>query len=325
MTKKIISIALILVFVFSMSTFITDVNANTQNEAANISNTKITKQELQTSDNNSGNNLSEEANTNANIQNKASNLGRVQYTITEAPGPSEGILNEETKKNEQIKEEVVITEDNTVEEKINKRKIDPNKPMIAITYDDGPSKYTPEILDVLKENNSSATFFVLGSQVNRNKDILVRMLEEGNQIGNHTYNHKKLTTISDEELYKQIRGTDDLIYRATGYTPSIMRPPYGATNEELNKKIQKPVINWSIDTRDWENRNTEIIVNSILEDVKDGDIILMHDLYDTTAEASKIVIPELVKRGYQLVTVEELFEYKEATATVGMQYYNVYK
>ncbi|NLJ59094.1 MAG: polysaccharide deacetylase family protein [Tissierellia bacterium] len=236
-------------------------------------------------------------------QNTKPNLGNVQYSITEAPG----------------------TETNAGEEEKDQRVIDPNMPMVAITYDDGPSQYTTEILDVLRENNSVATFFVLGSRVYNNEDILNRMLEEGNQIGNHSYNHKDLTTISDEELYKQIKGTDDLIHIATGYTPSVMRPPYGSTNDGVNSKIPKPIINWSIDTLDWENRNTEVISNTILENVKDGDIILMHDLYDSTAEASKIVIPELVNRGYQLVTIDELFEYREVTLVEGEQYYRVYK
>jgi peptidoglycan/xylan/chitin deacetylase (PgdA/CDA1 family) len=151
------------------------------------------------------------------------------------------------------------------------------------------------------------------------------MLEEGNQIGNHSYNHKNLTTISDEELYKQIKGTDDLVYIATGYTPSVMRPPYGSTNKELIQKISKPVIKWSVDTRDWENRNVEMINKNIFENVKDGDIILMHDLYESTLEASKIAIPELISRGFQIVTIDELFEYRGASLAAGEQYYNVYK
>lgn len=241
----------------------------------------------------------------------------VQYTITEAQGPAD---------EEKINVENSNEEETNVEEKVNTgaREIDPDKPMIAITYDDGPSKHTPEILDILKENNSVATFFVLGSQVHANGDTLNRMIEDGNQVGNHTYNHKKLTTISDEELYKQIQGTDDLVYIATGYTPKVMRPPYGITSEELNSKIQKPIIQWSIDTRDWENRNAEMIVENILKDVKDGDIILMHDLYDSTVEASEIVIPELINRGFQLVTIDELSEYKEVSFIAGVNYYHMH-
>lgn len=240
------------------------------------------------------------------LQSSSLRTGRTQYSLAEAQGP-------DTKTSEPVDEE-----------QENKRTINPDKPMIALTFDDGPSKYTAEILEVLKENNSKATFFVLGSEVNKYKDILNQMIEEGNEIGNHTYNHKDLTTVTDEELYKQIKGTDDLIYNASGYTPAIMRPPYGTSDDELNKKIPKPVIKWSIDTRDWESRNVEMITDTIFKNVKDGDIILMHDLYDSTAEAAKIVIPKLIEKGYQLVTISELSEYKGLSLTAGQQYYNMY-
>jgi len=311
MTKKIFIVILVFMFIFSMSMSGADVKANTLNDNVNIENVQLDVDEVQPV------------------------RGKVQYTITEAPGPIEQkpiedkVIDDKSVAAEEEEEETPIQEkpieEKEVIKKINKRTIDPNKPMVAITYDDGPSQYTPGILDVLKENNSVATFFVLGLHVHNNDDVLNRMLQEGSQIGNHTYNHKKLTTISDEELYKQLKGTDDLIYMATGYTPTVMRPPYGATTEELNKKISKPIIKWSIDTRDWENRNTEMITNSILENVKDGDIILMHDLYNSTLEASEIVIPELVKRGFQIVTIDELFEFRKATYMAGATYYNMYK
>lgn len=299
MTKKIsalISLTLILTLMFmivlSVGTVSADIH-NTENQAADYENeTAVNSNQLPVSDD-FKNNIEE------NIQYEP-NSGNKQYTVAEAPG--------------------LITE-----EKAKQRVIDPNKAMVAITYDDGPSQYTSRILDILKENNSVATFFILGQRVYNNEGILSRTIDEGSQIGNHSYNHKNLTTISDEELYRQVQGTDDLVRIATGYTPTVMRPPYGSTTEVLNKKIQRPVIKWSIDTRDWENRNVEMIKNSILDNVKDGDIILMHDLYDSTAEASKIVIPELLNRGYQLVTIDELFEYRDGSLIAGEQYYNMYK
>lgn len=206
-----------------------------------------------------------------------------------------------------------------------KREIDPNKPMIALTYDDGPSKYTKEILDLLKENNSAATFFVLGSQASKYEDTVKQMIENGNQIGNHSYDHKRLTLLNDEELYDQINKTDNLIYEIAMYRPFVMRPPYGSTTEALKEKIQKPIINWSIDTRDWESRNAETITKIICENVKDGDIILMHDLYESSLEASKKVIPELINRGYQLVTISELSESREIILRAGQTYYKIYK
>ncbi|TWH80420.1 polysaccharide deacetylase family protein [Sedimentibacter saalensis] len=232
--------------------------------------------------------------------------------------------------------EILITTDESLKnpeiEKIktdikqeSKREIDPNKPMIALTYDDGPSKYTKEILDLLKENNSAATFFVLGSQASKYEDTVKQMIENGNQIGNHSYDHKRLTLLNDEELYDQINKTDNLIYEIAMYRPFVMRPPYGSTTEALKEKIQKPIINWSIDTRDWESRNAETITKIICENVKDGDIILMHDLYESSLEASKKVIPELINRGYQLVTISELSESREIILRAGQTYYKIYK
>lgn len=206
------------------------------------------------------------------------------------------------------------------------KEIDPDQPMVAITFDDGPSKdYTPIILDVLKENDARATFFVLGNEVKKNKETLVRMVDEGNEIGNHSYNHKDLTSISDYELYQQIVGTDEFIEDITGIKPTVMRPPYGFVNDRISSRIYKPIILWSLDTLDWQNRNTEKICSNILDNVKDGDIILMHDIYGTTADAVKIVVPELVKRGYQLVTVSELNQYRQATMLPGQKYSNMYK
>lgn len=205
------------------------------------------------------------------------------------------------------------------------RIIDPNKPMVALTYDDGPSMYTQELLNVLKENNSTATFFVLGLQVNKNKESISRMIEEGNQVGNHSFDHKRLTILSDEELYNQINKTDNLVYETALYKPYVIRPPYGSTSDDLIEKLQKPIIKWSIDTRDWESRDAETINQIILDNVKDGDIILMHDIYESSLEASKTVIPELIKRGYQLVTVSEMSEYREVTLKAGQSYHNMYK
>lgn len=219
--------------------------------------------------------------------------------------------------------EVEIPEEDTDHENI--REIDPNRPMIALTYDDGPSKYTLEILNLLKENNSAATFFVLGSQVEKYEEAVIQIIEDGYQIGNHSYDHKRLTALNDEELYDEINKTDKLIYESALYRTSVMRPPYGSTSEALTEKLQKPIIKWSIDTRDWESRNAEAITEIILKNVKDGDIILMHDLYESSLEASKAVIPELIKRGFQLVTISELSENRDVILKAGQSYYHMYK
>jgi peptidoglycan/xylan/chitin deacetylase (PgdA/CDA1 family) len=241
------------------------------------------------------------------------------------PEPINVIANEDT--TIQITQETNKILNTDVDKSVEKQEriIDPNKPMIALTYDDGPSMYTQELLDVLKDNNSAATFFVLGLQVNKNKEVISRMIQEGNQVGNHSFDHKRLTTLNDEELYNQVNNTDNLVYEAALYKPFVMRPPYGSTSEDLIEKLQKPIIKWSIDTRDWESRDAETINQIILDNVKDGDIILMHDIYESSLEASKAVIPELLNRGYQLVTVSEMSEYREVTLKAGKLYYNMYK
>lgn len=191
------------------------------------------------------------------------------------------------------------------------KNIDPNQPMIALTFDDGPTKkYTSAILDALKENQSSATFFVLGSRASDFPEILQRMILEGNEIGNHTYSHKQLTTLSKENIEEEIAHTQESIHDVTNHYPNVIRPPYGSKNDDVMKCADgKKIVTWSLDTEDWRSKNTEAIVNKVLHEVKDGDIILMHDLYASTAEAAIILIPKLKDMGYQLVTVSDLYEY----------------
>lgn len=204
---------------------------------------------------------------------------------------------------------------------IHSRKIDPNMPMIALTFDDGPYyKTTIPILNVLKEHDSVATFFVLGNRVPRNKDILQRMIKEGNEIGNHSYNHKQLTTLSSSELKDQIDRTQNAIMEVVGSRPKIMRPTYGSYNNKLKTQVQMPMILWSIDTEDWKNRNAEKISSHVIENARDGDIVLMHDLYDSTAEAVEIIVPALINKGFQLVTISELYEIRGEILEVGNIY-----
>lgn len=203
------------------------------------------------------------------------------------------------------------------------RIIDPNKPMVALTFDDGPSSYyTPIILDILRAHNSVATFFVLGVQAEQKPDVLNLILEAGNQIGIHSYNHPDLTMLPLEEAKNQLERTIKIVEDATGYTPTIMRPPYGRRNEELVNNINLPVIIWSVDTYDWSNRDPEIIYNNIFENIQDGDIILMHDIYETSAEAVKTIVPELINRGFQLLTIEELSQYKGIPLEPSKEYHH---
>ena len=198
--------------------------------------------------------------------------------------------------------------------------------MVALTFDDGPNKNTTiPILDTLKEYDGVATFFVLGNRVHNNKDILRRMQAEGSEIGNHSFNHKQLTTISSSELGDQINKTQDAVMEIVGTKPKLMRPTYGSYDDNLKSQLEMPMILWSIDTLDWKNRDAEKISNHVLTNIKDGDIVLMHDIYGTTADAVKTIVPELVHRGYQLVTVSELFELRNETLEVGNIYNRSYK
>lgn len=200
------------------------------------------------------------------------------------------------------------------------RKIDKNKKIVALTYDDGPSIYTPRILKTLKENNSVATFFVVGNRVPMYSDTVKKAHDMGCEIGNHTYEHKCLTRISETEVRRQISRTNKNVKKVTGQTPVIMRPTGGATNPNVKQWVGMPSIIWSIDTLDWKTRNAGSTKKAVLDHVKDGDIVLMHDLYSATASASETIIPELVKRGYQLVTVSELAECRGGMKETGAYY-----
>lgn len=188
------------------------------------------------------------------------------------------------------------------------RKIDKNKKMVALTYDDGPSIYTPRILKTLKENNSVATFFVVGNRVPMYSDTVKKAYGMGCEIGNHTYEHKILTRADAAGIRNQVSRTNAAVKKITGTDPIVMRPPGGAVNNMVKSQTGMPMILWSIDTLDWRTRNAASTKTAVLDHVKDGDIVLMHDLYEATANASTTIIPTLVERGYQLVTVSELAE-----------------
>ncbi len=200
------------------------------------------------------------------------------------------------------------------------RKIDKNKKMVALTYDDGPSIYTPRVLKTLKENNAVATFFVVGNRVPTYSDTVKKAHDMGCEIGNHTYEHKNLTRVSEAKVKRQITKTNRNVKKVTGQAPVIVRPTGGATNANVKQWVGMPSIIWSIDTLDWKTRNAGSTKKAVLDHVKDGDIVLMHDLYSATASASETIIPELVKRGYQLVTVSELAECRGGMKETGAYY-----
>lgn len=186
------------------------------------------------------------------------------------------------------------------------RDVDGTKPMVALTYDDGPSIYTDSILDTFEEYGQRCTFFIVGDRISWNEDQARREAAMGCEQGNHTYSHNRLTDLTAEEMQEKLKGTDDELIRISGKPSTCLRPPEGKWNDTLKSVCGCPIILWSIDSRDWESKNADKICNQVIGKVKDGDIVLMHDLYQATADATKRIVPSLIEAGFQLVTVEEL-------------------
>lgn len=220
--------------------------------------------------------------------------------------------------NEIIEDKVKLNSENTkiaIEKKeetnlinyetVNKT-IDSNKPIIALTFDDGPSKYTKQIIDLLKKYNCNATFFVLGNKVKIYKDTIKESISNGNEIGNHSYNHKWLSRLKIEDIKEQINKTQDILKEEVNYTPILLRPTYGSVNKKIRNNTNLEIVLWNVDTLDWKIKSSKKIADRSLSQIKDRSIILMHDTHERTYEALKIMIPKLIDEGYQFVTISEL-------------------
>lgn len=192
-----------------------------------------------------------------------------------------------------------------------KNTINEEDKVVALTFDDGPSKYTKDILDILRKYDACGTFFLIGNKVSFYGEVLREMLSEGNEIGNHSYDHKYLTRLSEEEVKDEINKTQDEIKRVTGYTPTLFRPTYGGYNNTLKSYIDLTFVLWDVDSRDWSVKSTEGIMYNVFKDVKSGSIILFHDNHEYSVNALPSVIKELKKQGYKFVTVSELLELKK--------------
>ena len=202
--------------------------------------------------------------------------------------------------------------------------IDTSNPMVAITYDDGPSAVTDRILDILEQNGAKATFFQIGNQVESYPNTEKRIAALGCELANHTWEHKWLSSLDVDGINYQLDHTNEVVEAVAASRPKLMRPPGGFYNETVQAEADMPMIYWSIDTEDWKTRDAGKTISAVLDHVKDGDIILMHDLYEQTAEASETIIPELIKRGYQLVTVSELAQARGMALENGKVYYSFY-
>ncbi|NOU68328.1 polysaccharide deacetylase family protein [Paenibacillus sp. LMG 31461] len=187
---------------------------------------------------------------------------------------------------------------------------------VALTFDDGPdTRFTPKVLDALKANQVKATFFVLGAMANSHPDVIKRIVNEGHVIGNHSYSHENLPKLSVDKFQNQIESTENILHNLIGYAPRLIRPPYGAINEEQVKWIADHhylIVNWNVDSLDWKSLNSDQVLHNIMQQTKPGSIILQHsggaDSQDLsgTVQAIGPLITKLKAAGYTFVTVPEL-------------------
>ncbi len=191
--------------------------------------------------------------------------------------------------------------------------VDPTKPMIALTFDDGPGRYSRDFADLLTRYGARATFFVLGSNVKNFADDLKYVYEQGNEIASHTMNHKNLNLLSGAGIRKEIDDAAKAIYDAIGVYPTLIRTPYGNANKQVMSYIDGPMIKWSVDTLDWKTRDAQAVKKEILKGAGDGEIVLMHEIYKSSLEGLELALEELSKEGYQFVTVSELMQYRNVT------------
>ena len=192
--------------------------------------------------------------------------------------------------------------------------------MVALTFDDGPGKYTKAILKCLDKYDAHATFFVVGSEINKYKSSVKKADLIGCEIGSHTYDHCDLTGLSKKGIKNQIKKTDKRLEAIIGHKATLIRPPYGYVNSYVKQVVKKPIITWNVDTRDWATLSASKTYKAVMEEVSDGDIILMHDIHKSTKNAVLKIIPALKKKGYQIVTVPELAGYKGKKLKSGKVY-----
>ena len=206
---------------------------------------------------------------------------------------------------------------------VGSKNIDSSKPMVALTFDDGPNPSSSNrILDILVKYNVTATFFDLGSLVEAYPDVVKREEAVGCEVGSHTYSHLNLNNLSADGVIDEINKSKKAFEKVLGHDVTLMRPPYGNANDIVKANTPYPIINWNVDTLDWKSKNKDAVVNEVRKIGNlDGKIILMHSIYETTADAVEVIVPELLNDGYQLVTVSQLAKYKGTTLQPGVKYF----
>ncbi|MBS7008969.1 polysaccharide deacetylase family protein [Anaerostipes sp.] len=211
---------------------------------------------------------------------------------------NEGVMDKDT--GEELKDSLYVP-----------RKIDKTKKLIAFSFDDGPARdNTDRIVKALEKNDARATFFMLGQNANLYPELVKEVMDSGNEVAGHSWNHPQLTKIGASGVQQQMSKMNSAISKVTGSDVGLLRPPYGAINDMVKANIDAPLLLWSIDTLDWKTLNTNSTVNAILKQAKDGDIVLMHDIHKPTVAAVEKVLPQLKAKGFEVCTVSELLEAK---------------
>lgn len=201
---------------------------------------------------------------------------------------------------------------------LNGRWIDRSRPMVALTYDDGP--YAPvgnAIMDICAANGARVTFFIVGNRINAYRAEVERMAREGHEVANHSWDHTLFHHLDAAGIRQQVARTNEAIAAVTGTAPALLRLPGGRTTDTVRQNVSMPMIYWSVDTQDWKTKNAQATIQAVVGRVKDGDIVLMHEIWSSTGSASATIIPALTSQGYQLVTVSELIRLKGASAPGG--------
>lgn len=193
---------------------------------------------------------------------------------------------------------------------------------VAFTFDDGPGKYTNELLNVLDKYNSKATFFLLGEKVDNYEKAVKKAYNLGMEIGSHSYSHPNLNKLSKTKVKKELQKTASVVKDVTGNEPTLFRPPYGLYNKNVTNYCKVPMIYWTVDFEDWNNRSKKYVYKQILKQADDGEIILLHDIHKTTVKGFKKALPKLRKKGFELVTVSELYKIKNVKLVNSKMHYS---
>ena len=192
---------------------------------------------------------------------------------------------------------------------------------VALTFDDGPRRgTTTRLLDGLRERGANATFFLVGERLAGNEDLVLRMQAEGHQVGTHTWSHIRLDGTAPATQLRDIQAAQNAVCKLLDTDSCWLRPPYGLIDPAVRIGVTVPMVHWSVDPRDWESRDTAMVVRSVLKDVQPGDIILLHDIYPSSVEAALQIVDALEAEGYWFVTVEELLELNGIQPQAGAMY-----